>query len=372
MDTRAAEVAISSLMQRARAYDGRDPAEAAHEREQALALAEVFGEPHHIAEVCGALCWSETVRYGAPVTERFLRRGIEIGKSTGLYVPQFLEFEALHFMEQGDFAGAEQRFIEALHIDGPNVASVHAGLGTLRLRTGRFTDARHSFALSLSAHGPDSSDASARLRALDGQAEAERYAGDDPAAAASLSRMLELTESYEASRTVRRYRTRALNGLGLVRWRMGDGEEALRAFRRALDLWDDDRDRRRTAEVFIALERHQALRYTVGSPPPVESSPGDAWAVGYLRLGRDAMTPGHLPASPPSPERVRQLRGLECGQALDLELRASIGDQVGRAWFVSGVRELRAERCVLVELVPNEGVAPRAGGLNAAVSSGVE
>lgn len=356
MDARAAEVAISSLMQRARTHDRDDPVEAAREREQALALAEDFGEPRHIAEACGALCWSETVRYGAPITERYLRRGIEVGESTGLHVPQFLEFEALHFMEQGDVAGAEQRLTEALQIDGPNLASLHAGLGTLRLRQSRFADARRCFAQSLSALGEDSTDVVARLRALDGQAEAERHAGDDPVAVASATRMLELTTAHEA-RTLRRYRTRALNALGLIRWRNGDPTEALRTFRRALDLWTDDDARLRTAEVFIAHERHQAVRDGNGAPPR-EGSPGNVWAVGYLRLGRDMLTPVDLAESPPFSLGVQRARGLENGASLDLALRAPVGDRVGRSWFVSRVRDLRAERCVLVDLVPHESPEP--------------
>jgi len=355
MDARAVDVAFCAHMQRARSKDLVDPDEAAEERRHALELAETWGQPRHVVEACGALCWSETALFGAPLTERYLRRGLE--SATGLYVPQFLEFEGLYAMEErGDLDGAERCFEEGLALDAPNQASLHAGLGMVLLRMGRFEEARRQFRSSLGVIGPDGADLVGKLRALDGQAEAERHLGADRAAAASASRMLELTSEGGRSRTLRRYRSRALNGLGLVRWRAGDDGEALRSFRRVLELWPDVEERQREAEAFVALERHQALRHAKeqAAAPPVEPSPGCRWAVGFLRLGREALTPVELDESPLSAARLERLVGLRSGDAFELALRPALSTQVGRAWFVSRVRVLRAERCVIVDLVPDE------------------
>lgn len=353
MDSRAAEVAFATYMQRARRMDRLDPEQAAEERRHALALAEGFGRPQQVAEACGALCWSETVRFGAPVTELYVRRGLEVVTHAAQYLPQFLEFEGLLFMEQGELELAERSFVEALAQRGPNAASIWAGLGSVRLRAERFDNARVSFAQSLGLC--DAADVLGQLRALEGQAEAERHGGDDRAAAASLRRMLELVVRHNRPR---RDQARALAALGLVRWRAGRRDDALDAFRSVLELYGGEPGRQHSQSYLFALERFQALRHTsapVQSWVPVEASPGNAWAIGFLRLGRDALTPAVLPASPPTLYEVNRLAELDSGTELDLALRDPVG-RVHRRWFVARAKTLRAERCVLVDVVPDERV----------------
>jgi len=359
MDPHAAEVAFTSHMLRARSQDGVDPKAALAERRHALTLAERFGGPQQVAEACGALCWSETVAFGAPVTARFVEKGIEVARSNGLYLDRFLLFEALFLMEIGELDAADERFTEALASASSPIADVRIGLGTLALRRADFEQARQQFELALD---DDRVDDLTPLRALDGQGEAERHLGDDRAATASASRMLELTAlvDVDSDRVLRRYRTRALNALGLLRWRAGAPGDALRYFRSALELWPD-RDAKPEAGALIALERAQLLRRAPGSVPPAEASSGHGWAVGFLLLGQDPLTPVNLTESPPSLERVEQLRGLRSGDRFDEGLWPVLGEDARDAWFVSRVRPLRAARCLLVDLVPNEGVPDEGG-----------
>ena len=352
MDRGSAERAFGWHMQAANMAPHPDAA--VGEWEHALDLAERFDLDFEVAKACAALCASEVERYGAPVTERYVRRGLAATSKQGIHVGVFLEYDALYEAARDSLGAAETRFTEALAlIEGPDLARVLAGLGTVLLRAGRFEEARVRF-----AQGLDHADAveietraafETRVRLLNGLAEAERHAGDERAAEATCARVLEATKAHKRDPFARRYRARAHNALGLLRWRRGARAQAERAFTAALEVWSSDAERLRAGEAFVAWERRVALEY--GAEPPVEGSPGDFCALAWVRLGSDLLVPAELTESPPSPASRAAIAAWRSGDTIEVPLRSLIGRQVGERWHVSRVQTLRRERRVLVELL---------------------
>lgn len=350
MDSYSAELAFGWHMQNARS-EGLDPDAAARERVHALAIAERFDLHREVAQACGVLCGEEMERFGAPVTERYVRLGLAAASRWGAHVGSFLLFEALYQMERGALDVAERRFTEALAQGGdafhrPRTLS---GLGTLLLREHRFEEAEARFIEGIDGLASTSSDLETRLRLLDGLAEAQRHGGDARSALTTSEAVLEVTGAqHEVNAHARRYRARALSALGLLRWRSGARDEAERHFVASLEVWPEP-EKLRAGEAFVAWERLVALGE--GLEPPTEGSPGDFCALAWVRLGRDILTPVRLVESPPSRVALARAEAWQPGDEIEIPLRSILGHRVGERWHVSRVQTLRRERRVLIELL---------------------
>ena len=351
MDRESARRAFGWHMDHAQRVAPSDPSAAARERRHALGLAERFGLEREIAEACGALCRQEAERHGAPVTERWLARGLELSARWPGYHAGLLELAGLHELERGELDAAAERFTQARAQGSARVqARALAGLGTVLLRQGHFEPARVRFIEGLGVLDAEASELEleTRLRLLDGRAEAERRVDEPRSASATSASLLPLTIHHARDRLARRYRARALSALGLLRWRAGAREEAERYVVASLRLWPEA-ERERAAEAFVAWERLEALRQ--GAPAPVEGNPGDGTALAFVRVGREALVPVELPASPPSREALDRARVWAEGTRLAWPLRSVLGGRVAEVWIVTRVQDLRAERRVLVELL---------------------
>lgn len=353
MDPYSAELAFGWHMQNARLSEEVDPDAAVRERVHALELAERFDLHREVAQACGVLCWDEMERFGAPLTERYVRLGLAAASRWGAHTGSFLMFEALYQMERGALDAAERRFTEALSQGGDafHRPRVLAGLGALLLRGRRFEEAKERFAEGLQDLAGNSA-LETRLQLLDGLAEAQRHGGDAASALATSESVLEVTSGQRGMNAlaalVRRYRARAFNARGLLQWRGGARVEAERDFVAALEVWAEP-EKLRAGEAFVAWERLIALDH--GLAPPVEGSPGDFCALSWVRLGRDILTPVRLTESPPSRIALARAEAWQPGDQIEIPLRSILGHQVGERWHVSRVQTLRPERRVLVELV---------------------
>lgn len=351
MDSYSAELAFGWHMQNARS-EGLDPDAAALERVHALELAERFDLHREVAQACGVLCWEETERFGAPVTERYVRLGLAAALRWGAHVGSFLRYEALYQMERGALDVAERRFTEALaqgSDDAFHRSRTLAGLGTLLLRGRRFEEAEARFVEGIDRLAHTSSDLETRLQLLDGLAEAQRHGGAERSALATSKAVLEATSAeHEKSAHARRYRARAFNAIGLLHWRSGAHDQAVRHFVASLEVWPEP-EKLRAGEAFVAWERLVALGE--GLEPPNEGSPGDFCALAWVRLGRDILTPVHLAESPPSRAALARAQAWQPGDEIEVPLRSILGHRVGERWHVSRVQTLRRERRVLVELL---------------------
>ncbi|MBZ0120085.1 MAG: hypothetical protein K8H88_24055 [Sandaracinaceae bacterium] len=350
MDKGAAQLAIGWHLQHAGRLDRSDPEAATQERLHALALAERFALAREILDTCGTLCVHEVERFGAPVTGRFVERGLELARAAGASPTPFRFFEGLYRREHGDLAGAQESLSAALAACSEARASarVLCELGVVELRAHRFAQARERFTEGLSITGERDAESLTRLRLFEGCAEAERALDDDRAARASSSCILPLTERFEHDARVRPYRARAFNALGLVAWRAGRKDDARRAFWSALEVWPED-ERERAGEAFVAWERLHGLAR--GLAAPTEGNPGDGTALAFVRLGRDVLVPAELAESPPSRGALARFETWTSEAPLELALQSLLSGHVGERWFVSRVQRLAPERRVLVELV---------------------
>ena len=274
-----------------------------------------------------------------PVTERYVRRGLAATSKQGIHVGVFLEYDALYEAARDSLGAAETRFTEALAlIEGPDLARVLAGLGTVLLRAGRFEEARVRF-----AQGLDHADAveietrsafQTRVRLLDGLAEAERHAGTSAPRrppARACSRRPRRTSAIPSRAATARGPQRA-RPLALAARRAGPGRARAHGGARGLV---HDAERLRAGEAFVAWERRVALEY--GAAPPSRQPRR------LLRARVGAL--GERPAGPRGAHRVAAVarlagrdRRVAVGGHVEVPLRSLIGRQVGERWHVSRVR----------------------------------